>query len=432
MKRLISMTLALLLCFPMPVIAVAVEENNDSFVSGTLTENNNILYSDSNDHARLDRSDSVISNFVTIAISSDMKFVHIEGIHQGVQYSIDLPGSATEVVVDELVGFVGVYDGFVVFDNVNDSAIYVVADVIFTDSEIFAAIGFGVASDTSTPDVSFYGTLTNSLSTISTAYSKRISEIGNDELFESNWAPNKAVRSVSDLTEDSKYQGQVEITGGEEDDYVFGYISVFHSNEIKDTGVSSFHIKVNTNTANVLNYVREELGYKYINNNAYSAQPDRFIISATLNHTTLFFLPDSHTPKNGQKTFTLPIPIIKFGNNFSITEVSSVEMEFVTSETAVVCSPYFNNTIDIHKIEWTMNSTFGFNSNYYDGNVSSGTGMLVAATVSYDGGTSTFYTSVTSRAAIRYRYYIDTAGTILTLHFTTDTKPFTTQIKLSP
>lgn len=430
MKRhILALILALTLCLLMITKAIATSGEDKYFISKTLLANSQIF----SRYNSKGVGESSVDDVASISISDDKSVASIVLAYNGVQYSVDLHGEATKVSDGELVGFVGVYEGFLPSKELGNQNTYIIADVIFSNSHIFVAFSIGTVTSSSEPIIVFYGTLTEDLLKISNTYVERMMKSPRDASIYND--PTGLLYQANEkLSVDAviRFQGQSTIAGGDNKEYEFGCISVYHPNELRVQGITNVQVKVNSNTSNVLYYLREDLGYKLMNYNVYSVNPDKFYISLCSQYPHLILTTNGYFPQNSQTNFSMFVPYVTV-SNIGVPSISVTELDIITSTTKATASAGSSGT-SLIKVDWELASTFGFNSSMYDGNSQTETGMIVSAGYTYaDNFSSPLNTSFLTTARIRYQYFVQVSGTdSIVLHMTTETKSLRSSVKLLP
>lgn len=416
MKRFVVCVLLVLLIISLPTASFASEQNS-VFIRETVMRNDTLFPEAS---ARSISSDSVssVSNEITVQINQDKTVASVSFKYLDLSYQIELPGIATHVENETVSGYVGVYDGFISVLNKADVDEPVILDVIFDDDHLFAALTIGYASPTSCPEVCFYGDFDIDLSTISTLYVTTF-DLYNAGVQNLNELDAVSARSVNVTDTVTRFQNQTAILGANE--YILGYISIFHQNEVTNGDECPVNVKLNTNTGGALAYVREVLGYQYANHNAYSAIADKFIIKIASEDDRLYVVKNSEYPEDENNSITVVIPYIIIDNDLNL-EIDTFEFDYLLSD---FDADYGNaNSVqNFLDVTWVMYSTTtGFSATQYDGNSETPTGMGVSVEFRYASNSAIgARLPILTSASIRYKYWVDTAGGPVTLHFTTNT-----------
>lgn len=439
MKRLFLIALALLLCFSMTSTAFAVEQDEGYFVSDTLTENHDIFPRNTEGDASV-QSTEMTANSISIAILDNMDGAHVEGVYEESTYSINLSGGATAVVSNGLVGYIGVYQGELPVPSTDDVTV-IIANVIFTREEMFAAITIGVPTEANVPLVLFYGDFSDTLSLISTLYTHEVFQneyegLKTHEIYHFENDNEAEVKTIIDIDRSIQFQGSTaiqEIKDGVT--YTFGQISVFHPNDMCLSDTISAFIKVNTNSNEVIRYIRNEMGFNISGiNYALYACPDTFYAKIASTNPDLYLANNSLVPMNSQEEITLSIPfvipevvggVIKYALNF-------FSFDFVASSVQASTSKSMNAALMDHVAEWTARRTGGWNSSTYDGDETTRTGMRFDVEFKYSGNQTNIKRNIHSAVQIRYLYVVQTTNGPITLSFITDTLIKPTDVTIYP
>jgi hypothetical protein len=185
---------------------------------------------------------------------------------------------------------------------------------------------------------------------------------------------------------------------------------------------------VNTNTDGVESYLVNELGYN--SNTIVSVYPDTFNVSLCGNNSYFHAVSGTYTPENSSTSATILVPYYLPKIGFNTTSYN-----LVMSSTTISVSPYTSSSSKYpnNRVSWEIYRRYGWNSSEFDGDYSTDNGISVSASYQFEGNpSSTFYTSVTGTATIRYEYYVMVGSDSLTLHFTTTTATYVTSLSILP
>lgn len=409
------------------------EEQDDSFISATLSLNDTLIPSVSS-YSINQQAYAANSDDITVSISNDRMIVSVNLVYNGVSRNVDLYGNSMPVDVGGTIGYIGVYEGILILSEDYES-ISVIADAIFSNSEIFVALTFGVSSKTSSPAVCLYGELSPHLLSISNeyVYSTLASKESSDMSLTStgNISSTSAVNTVDGVI---RYQGQSIFRGGENDNYIFGYINSFHANEMRIQGNSPVKVKINTNTSDVMSYLRNELGYSVANYNVFSVNADKIEVSISSGYQHYILATSGYEPKNRQTSFTLPVPYVNLKNPLE-PMLSITEITINTSSTSVTTGTTSASHTNLNKVSWVFEAYNGFGTSEFDGTVlNNSSGLVVTADYTYAGSSSTpITTDVIVSGNIRYRYYVQVSNSdYIVLHLMTGTNSLWTDIRVVP
>ena len=204
---------------------VAELKQNIQLMDNVFKSNNKKVYDD--------------KSYVKLSISEKLTDVKMHLFYMGMENHIILQGEYNEVDLGYSKGFVGVYEGVMTpikgvdYALNDDGMVTVILDVIFTESEVFAVITIGCASEKNLPDIIFYGEYTDLIGKISQVNA-------NEELSYRNNNDNKKEVSAS-VQAECRYQGCTQIKMANK---VVGSISVFHASELRNQSSMSVFQKL--------------------------------------------------------------------------------------------------------------------------------------------------------------------------------------------
>lgn len=395
---------------------------SDAFITKNLTQNTDIMDELFGDNAqeRFDKDSSVL-----ISISPDKKTAIITLSYNDTICTAVLNGTYNEVASSNGIGYVGVYEGFVSpIQNRSlalntDEQLPIIADITFTDSDIFAVLTLGYATETQNPDILFYGD-----------YSAQVANISN-----TNATQYLAEAKIKHSTEDEtampmsvdgtcKFQGHDTVYFGS---HMAGILSIFHADELSNQGNMSTYVKVNTISNMVKNYIEDDLGFGSYTMMAY---PDTFNISICGNNNNLHAVTNSYTPQNNATSSTISIPV--YGG--SIIGLQFISFDITMSSTTVTPSKYSSSSPHLNnKLSWVIYKKNGWNPDTFDGGYATESGMTASSTYTYEGNvTSKVTKSMTATGSIRYEYWIMIMGNLSSYHLSTGTMSKTTNVTICP
>lgn len=415
MKKICAFMLTLSLCFLMAVPVMGYENNETYFIVKTLNENSELFKTSvpANSHS-VSSVDSI-----SFAIKQDLNTAAVDMKLEDIPYSAVLHGETEKIVADvDLLGYVGVFEG-VLSSSESTETLPVIADVTFTQDELFVALTIGETTETSNPTVKFYGDLSEKLGQIATKNSElhmqagATTEICASEGFESDATLDSGIMPAAYDTS-IKYQAS---TRGNFGSHVCGRLSLFHPSYASSSGNTIVHAKVNTNSSGVLNYLRQDLGYNNVDVAGYalSVRPNRFEITVTGQHEYFKIMPKSYTPQDSETIFTVPIPFYTKISGFQI-----VDANFVTSKTSATPRKYNLASNYDNVIDWDMSKVGGWESAEFDGDYNTNTGMSVMIEYGIFGDIQNNMSEfVSATTCIRYEYFLQTPTAVLTLNIST-------------
>lgn len=434
MKKIMSLVLSivLLLNISSHVFAAGNDEygaevdcpENEIYISRELRQNASIMNELWGEETS-NRYDSGSKAIIEISENKETATVSLE--YAGTENTAVLKGNYNQVTVDDEIGYVAVYEG--VFSSIPDGSLAlnpenmlpVIVDVTFSDSEMFAAITLGYATEVANPCILFYG-----------EYSDKIARFSNEN---ASRTLSKAEESIARHDNNEKelplridgtcrYKGSTSVYMGA---HLAGRLSVFHANELGNQGNMSTYVKVNTDSSSVKDYIENDLGFGSYTVTAY---PDTFNISMCGNHNDFHAVTNSYTPQNNSTAATISIPV--YGG--SVIGVQFISFDVTMSSTTVTPSKYTSSSNHPNnKLAWNIYKRNGWNPGTFDGDYSTQTGMTVSSTYTYEGNvTNNLSRSMTSTGSIRYEYWIMIMGNLSSYHVSTNTMSKTTYVTICP
>lgn len=428
MKKYISLLLALTLCFSMASVTVSASSIftedvvSESYVSKVLTQNATVMTEVFGEKAS-ERCDA--NSFAQVSIGKDKETATITLSYGETKSTAILDGTYSEVITSNGIGYVGVYEGFIVPIQSRNLALSesgklpIIADITFTDSDIFAVLTLGYANETQNPDILFYGNYSEQIANISNTNATKTLEAAQIK----KAAENEIVTPMG-IAGNCKYQGYDTVYLGSK---MSGVLSVFHADELRNQGNMSTYVKVNTKSDSVQQYIKEDLGY---GSYAKMAYPDTFNISICGNNNNLHAVTNSYTPQNNSTSATISIPV--YGG--SVIGLQFVSFDVTMSSTEVTTSKYSSSSPhQNNKLSWEIYKRNGWNPDTFDGGYASESGMTVASTYTYEGNvTSNVTRSMTATGSIRYEYWVMIMGNLTSHHLSTDMMSKTTNVTIRP
>lgn len=427
MKKNVFILLVLALCLSLFSNVVSADSSvtssikSDNFVSKKLAQNTLIM---NEVLAKKAQNKYCEDSFAQVSISIDKKSAAITLFYNGVTSTSILDGTYNEIHLADRTGYVGVYEGFISpisgssTVNTNEKK-PIIADITFTDSDIFAVLTLGYANETMNPEILFYGDYTTNIATISnTDATQSLEEVQKKQIVENE--------TISPLAVDGecKYQGYDIVNLGS---HLAGVLSVYHANELKNQGVMSTYVKVNTRSDLVKEYIEDDLGFGSYTVTTY---PDTFNISICGNNNNLHAITNSYLPQNNTTSATISIPYYAG----SVIGVQFFPIEITMSSTTVTPSRYSSSSQHPNnKLSWEIYKRNGWSSTTFDGGLGSKTGMTVASSYTYEGNVaSNISRSMTSTASIRYEYWIMIMDNLSKYHLSTGNMSKTTTVTICP
>lgn len=421
MKQIISSILALSLCISVPAPIFAADQTNEHntfFTKQYLSENTTLQQVKS---LQTHRSSNVQYN-IDVEILHDMNNVNIDLIGNSLSYHACLSGESYNFITTTSNGFFGVYEGD--FINEDGSLLHVIADITYTNSEMFVALTLGYAGDENF-QILYFGELSDSLASISTAYADTAVSCEND-VFELNATGNTAAQPAS-ISSTFFYQGGTKsyLNGS-----VVADVNVFHANELSSNESMTTYVKVNSNDDNMLNYVK---GLIPSDQSLVTLCPDGVTISMSSQINELHVFTDAYYPKEDKTTYSIGIPFISLIAGDVIGSAASLlNITMTVSSTDVTLEKVGSGISTDNKITWEIIKNSGFALREFDGDVSTETGFSARASYQFEGTvTNTTQTRMIFTGSIRYQYTTTVDGiTPIVQHIRTSTATVTSNLKL--
>jgi len=425
MKKYLSLFLSLILCLTLFPTIVFAKSSGDTknFVSQTLTPNNTIM---NEVFGEKTWNENDTESYAQFCINEDKENVTLTLSYQGTINTAVLIGSFETINTIDGKGYVGVYEGFISPLKGKDLALNengqlpIIADITFTDSEIFAVLTLGYANEKYNPDIVFWGDYSTQLANISREKATRSLE----EAQLQNDIENNSASNATAVNGTCKYQGYSTVYLGNK---MAGVLSVFHADELRNQGNMSTYVKVNTKSNLVESYIRDDLGFGSYTMMAY---PDTFNISVCGNNNNFHAVINSYTPQNNSTSATITIPV--YGG--SVIGLQFVSFDITMSSTTVTASKYSSSSQhQNNKLSWNIYRRNGWNPDTFDGGYMTESGMVVQSTYTYEGNVSSNISrSMTSKGSIRYEYWVMIMGNLSSYHLTTDSMSKTTYVTICP
>ena len=172
------------------------------------------------------------------------------------------------------------------------------------------------------------------------------------------------------------------------------------------------YAKINTNTANFLDYLRNYLGYNTVTGTGYAlwVNPDRMTMKIEGRHENLYMVTDAYLPKDDYDEATIVVPY------YIAKQFGTIEINFLTAHINATTSYYNSASIMPNVVEWEFESSAGWEDSL-DGDHTTQTGLPVQTTFSHSGNiTQKVGRQIRFFATLRYEYYLQTTTSVLTLH----------------
>lgn len=411
--KVIVLSMAMILFMGNTNLLAAETQANERLIKATLNRNDGLMREAFEEAP--ETLQRVADNSVSFEIDIEQKTLKLDGA-----YDVMLSGDIEQVLVDDITGYVGVFEG-----KLSDGTA-VITDATFTDSELFAVITVG-SLGVNDPAILFYGQLTDTLGSIADKHSEEVIIQRNLEKRQGNGVAEYSIEDEANEADTdrtsidtgimplvdaaTKFQGYDTAPNA---GYSFGVLSLFHADELRNQGVMTTYTKVNTKCTQVENYLKNVQGFTAGSLVVYA---DTFDISICGNNDKLHAVPNAYLPQNNTTTATLTIPVYAG----EVLGVQTIDFQITMSSTSVTTSKYSPNSNPNSKVSWNIYQRYGWNPNTFDGGYATENGMVGEASYTYEGNVSdSFTTTMTATGRIRYEYQYTYAGSTMTLHLTTD------------
>lgn len=397
-------------------------ENNDMFISKNL----NLNYETMNQLFEYTSGALYNDSMLTVQISNDKKTVYLYLSIGGKYYGSVMTGTYNQVIDNGENGYIGVYEGVLPVIPGTDLALTsenttpVIADITFSNSEMFVGLTLGYAADKK-PSILFFGEFTETLSNFAAINYSNLTEKREIEKTKDDFCLNSDQLRADGTC---RLKGYTSVNMGTN---AAGGLSVFHANELKNQGLMSIYVKVNTNSNNVLSYIQNELGF---GSSAVATYADTFNVSICGEHNNFHAVTNSYSPQNNSTSSIISIPVY-LG---SVLGVQFVSFNVTMSTTTVTPSRYSSSSPHPNNmLTWYIYKNFGWNPSDFDGDYTTSKGMTVASSYMYEGTVlGSLSRSVGSTGSIRYEYWAYIGMTQYQLHLTTGTMSTTTYVTVIP
>ena len=401
-KKFVSFALAVALILGSINSSAFVPTETDSFISITLSENYSINQKSSISTQSL--SDSVSA--ATFNLGKSLDVLDVSLLKDGQTYTATLTGEAHTVENCPIVGYMGVYEGVLTSTNGSSGTdIPVIADITFTASEMFAALTLGEFTETTTPEIFFYGEFSNDLTTIVESYNNSTLQSttidSNIDNSASANSPTLADPLNAAVNAEIVTQGSTFSTSGAQVTSVMG---VFHAPELRNQSSAPIYAKMNSRTAAMTTAI-ESSGYDVLG----YAYPDEINIKIKSDDNKLNIMGDSYKPVSKSKVCDVTVSV-------SIDFVSVSFGVDIPIDTTTVTLSKTNGSLN-DTINWKFSKLTGWDDDL-DGNYTNpDKGMMVEVYYRYDGNgapSSARHFTITGKMRYQYNYVLPT-GTVSTV-----------------
>ena len=402
MVAFLSVTLAIMLTFSISAKASETRLDEAYFLETTLCKNSHY------NHCRT--GDSLSESTLSLRINQQKTTMHLQVHNSQADFVGELTGSAESVNVENNHGYVGVYEGLI---KNNQSELWVIADVVFTDEEAFSLLTIQT-SQGDYPQLAYFGELTGSLGAISSAYSEKLLETLQRETAVENQLnklsyplDNSNTRAV-----DAEIREQLVLPIRIEQTEV-GELSIYHANELRNQSSTPIRMRINTDTYAMVDYLEESIG---IDNEIFTAFADKVYFTVEAFSDNMQTSTSSCSPASGSRKTEIPIPYYDLINDewtYGTFEIARYSCEIETDA-------YSDDSYGINAVSWTLTNTNGWPASNTDGSSTSRTGLGVCAEYGYNGTLSSDTVVVMEfRGKIRYMYISMLGSDTFTGHLTT-------------
>jgi len=405
MNKLVKAVMALLMCVSLlyiPVFALTgTSETKLSFNENyTITSEFNKLKMSSENLGEISSATLSIENIESSPIEATLTIKYNSEIE-----SINMTGMVQEIVTDKYIGYVGTFKGLI---DGNDQ-IPVFADVSYTsedDGVIFVTIG--AASLTSTPQVTVFGNLSESVSAISTAYANSVSD-KNQEVDNSN-----SLQSATSVNNQVIYRGCANFYSS---GYSLGGVGMFSALEAENGDLTTVYGKINSNTTNARLYLVNVGGYvdSRIDFIRVSGATIKLASSKNIFHTD-----GVYAPAESSSSINIPVP----------TWTPSYGLQFLSFNyllnSVSISEGYLTGAHSPNNVTWDLYNSYGWSTSSTDGvptsSSSTSPGISVRTAYQYEGNlTSNTSVALMATGSIDYAFQYQLENGSYVLHFSTNT-----------
>ncbi len=430
-KKFLSMLLAAAMCLSLAVVAIAtdapdtdIRKSDGIFISAACSENidfKNQIW------GQTAAAYNGTVNQAEVFVSTDKSFAHVNLTYHGTLYSAVLPGQYTGIALSETMGYVGVYEGFLVpVDGEGGPSIPVIADITFTSEEMFTILTLGHFDDPENFNTLYFGPRSEKIEEISCIYAEAViakqAEESKDE-----------VNSDNDLAEpiSARINAKPEFWGSTSkyaNNYSVGHLSLFHAPELYNNQDINIIVKLNSDCIGAKNAIAAQgvtPGYTV----AY-AYPDTLYFSINSRSNDFHMQADHWTPKEGSTSFAFEIPFYTKALGFQ-----TISATLKTSTTKVTTSKIGTGNNSRNCIAWELwKNLGGWQNPSLDGDYTTSTGFSVEGIYKYAGNISQTHVETFSvTGALRYEYILlGNSSSTLTQHFKTQNMTLTSSVKVFP
>lgn len=373
-------------------------------------------------------SEMYLGDSICIAISGDLSTAMITLTYNGVEFLGTAIGDVEEINADELLGYVGYYDGTLESVDANNTE-YIQVDLTatFTDKDVYAVVSVGILSDKGMPNVGLYGNFSNELSAVSKKNAENSLLRMQDQIITEIDCTQQNVEPTStDLDMRVGFRGSLaSIASG----YEFFNISSFHQSNLINGQSAQIYAKLNTSSESFLEYMRDVEGYDNLTVGlAVSAYPKRVELSICGNHERFSLENNGCSPTSGQTSVDLIIPVYSQTSGVSLTSVPAV-----FSSVTLTKGTYANGCLNGQNLaNWILVDNF-WDDDALDGDHTTQSGVSVSADMKYnDYLTQSVFRSISITGKVRYAVNIQGVTETLTFTITTEEISRTTTMIVYP
>lgn len=337
------------------LLASVVSADNSHSVNEKFLEQNTTFMNRNNVETRNAASNSNMT--VELDIDEENECAVIKLDRNGKEYVISAEGHIQHVSVGELDGNVGTFEGQLIpftddqyFKSfaVEDKPVSIIADVTYTDSDMFTSITIGVISDSTDPEILYFGDYTDDIRSISQQIACSTLTSSEQSIYVDQPPYNNI--STTSVQAGTEYQGRKDISYG---GIKFGEISAFHADQLRNQATMSVFAKVNGDRENLSDYVHNVLGYT-TPDYAIHSYVDTVDISIEGRHVGLhntgIFIPAADVD-----SYTIPI----YAYLGEILGVQSVNITFIIGSVVVETSRYGLSIHPDNKVSWEIYKDLG-------------------------------------------------------------------------
>ena len=428
-KKFLSMLLAAAMCLSLAVVAIAtdapdtdIRKSDGIFISAACSENidfKNQIW------GQTVATYNGTANQAEVFVSTDKSFAHVNLTYHGTLYSAVLPGQYTGIALSETMGYVGVYEGFLVpVEGEGGPSIPVIADITFTSEEMFTILTLGYFDDPENFNTLYFGPRSEKIEEISCIYAEKVIARQGEEAQSVEVNDNNLVNPASiNVNGDIEFWGR---TSRELEGYIVSRLSLFHAPELGNQHSTPILVKINSDCNGAKSAILKQgitPGYTFL-----TVYPDTLYFSINGRSNKFHVEENNYSPEEGKTSFNIKIPFYT-----DLLGLQTFDANLSMSKNTVTKLPVGTGYLDDSIISWEIWKRLGWQTPSLDGDWKEKSGYAVRAYYRYDGNVSepqieTF--SVTG--SLRYEYVLMMGSGTTNQHIRTSNMLINSSIKIMP